>query len=154
MAKGNVADLTELLGTPHTQLLAHASRREIIERWRHDYNHLLATLESWCADAKRVRSDQAGANHTAPGGRNNRRTLFMNGRKLGGRPVGTISIVAGSVSIVRTILIVGLIQTLGHIQFSASTTVIQRKGGSLGEVRSSSFRSTERIPHCILHWKR
>jgi transposase InsO family protein len=40
MAKGKVADLTELLGTPHTQLLAHASRREIIERWRHDYNHL------------------------------------------------------------------------------------------------------------------
>ena len=41
------------------------------------------TLESRCDDAERVRSDQTGANDTAPRDRNNWRTLLIDGRKMG-----------------------------------------------------------------------
>ena len=59
--------------------------RAIIEAWRHDYNHL-RPHSSLGALTPSEFAALKGSKATAPGGRNNRRTLLITGWKLGCRP--------------------------------------------------------------------
>lgn len=63
-----------------------AEARAIIEAWREDYNQQRPHSSLGALTPSEFAALKRNQTNTAPGGRNNRRSLLINGGKMGGRP--------------------------------------------------------------------